>query len=148
MNVMRVGMLFVSICTATPLYAHQGPAGPSSDHVFVVSGAGKVLLDGDVLCGDVLLPQGQYRFGHRIEGERHAIVLTSSSTAPEGVVVCELRMSVLWASEVAKTTVVFADHVASGTMRLTAVQLRGEDHLHLPFPPRTAFRSTSWETGS
>lgn len=114
------------------LGAHPGHDDGPVDEVFKVGKNGDVKIGHDVAIGDLVLSRGRYRFEHRIEAERHTIVLTAIGRKDGSERVYEIPMRLMSSREVAKRSAIFAKEAADHSLRLTIVQVAGESVDHVP----------------
>ena len=113
--------------------AHDGPHGGPDAVTFKVGKNGEVNVRQDVKFGTVLVRRGKYMFEHRLDGERHVVVLTGAARKDGAVPVqYELPTSVLSSRQVAKRTAVCAKELADRSLVVTMVEVTGERAEHLP----------------
>lgn len=121
------------ILMATQASAHDGPHGGPDEVTYKVGKNGEVNVREDMHFGSFPVKRGKYRFEHRVDGERHIVVLTEAARkdgAAPGVY--ELPTEVLPARQVAKQTAVYAKELANGSLVVTMVEVAGELGEHLP----------------
>ena len=113
--------------------AHDGPHGGPDEVTFKVGKNGEVNLRQDVRFGSVLVKRGKYTFAHRLDGERHAVVLTEDARKEGGTpVVYEVPTNVISSRQVAKRTAVYARELADRSVTVTMIEVTGEPNEHLP----------------
>lgn len=113
--------------------AHDGPHGGPDEVTFSVGKNGEINLRQDVKCGTFLVKRGKYVFAHRLDGDRHVVVLTEVARKDGGPsVVYELPMQLLAARQIAKRTALYAKEQADRSLVVTVVEVAGEKGEHLP----------------
>jgi hypothetical protein len=112
---------------------HDGPhVGPDGE-VFNVGKKGDVKIGLDVAIGDVLVKKGKYLFEHRMEGDRHMLVLTGLETkngieAP----VHQIPMRFITSKDAVKKSALFAERLRDRSYRVSVIQIAGESGDHMP----------------
>ena len=128
-------MVVVASLTLMGAYAsaHDGPHGGPDEVTFKVGKNGEFNVRQDVKFGGVLVKRGKYVFEHKLDGERHLVVLTEAARKDGAApVVYELPTSVLPARQVAKRTAMYAKEQHDRSLVVTIVEVTGERAEHLP----------------
>ena len=110
--------------------AHPDDENPS-DEIFNVGKSSEVKIGQDVSAGKVRVKRGKYLFEHRVDGERHTIVLTGvGKDASERAY--EILMRLFASAEVAKRSALIARESKDHTLHVVMVQVAGEAGDHVP----------------
>ena len=134
----RIGIVTKAAVVSLVLFgpyvsAHDGPHGGPDEVTFKVGKNGEVNLRQDVKFGSVLVKRGKYAFEHRLDGERHVVVLTEGARKDGGTpVVYEVPTNVISSRQVAKRTAVYAKELADRSVTVTMIEVTGERNEHLP----------------
>ena len=113
--------------------AHDGPHGGPDEVTFNVGKNGELNLRQDVKFGSVVVRRGKYAFEHRLDGERHLVILTESARKDGGTpVVHQVPTNVISSRQVAKRTAVYAKELTDRSVVVTMIQVTGEQTEHLP----------------
>ena len=113
--------------------AHDGPHAGRADATFKVGKKGQVRIGEDLRAGALLIQKGTYRFDHRVEEDRHVIVLTKVDKTTEHSPV-ELAMRLLPSRTPMKRTAILAHEPDRGPLDLTTVEVIGELGEHVLEP--------------
>lgn len=136
-------MWMAGLATAVLLHSGVITAHPEdedpSDEIFTVGKTGEVKIGHDVSAGSVLVKRGKYLFEHRVDGERHIIVLTGvGKDASERLY--EIPMRLFASAKVAKRSALIARESKDHTVHITLVQVAGEGGDHIPEPQSAGTR--------
>lgn len=103
------------------------------EQVIKVGKSGNITLSQDTMVGDAKLPAGDYQVKHRVEGSDHLIHFkqlyshkTGGVKAHPGEIKCKLEAL---NQKVTQTAVFLAKE--DGTMRITRIEIGGENVAHL-----------------
>ena len=112
---------------------HDGPHVGLDGEVFNVGKKGDVKIDLDVVIGDVLVKKGKYLFEHRIDGDRHILVLTGLD-AKNGIEapVHQINMRFITSRNAVKKSALFAERLRDRSYRVRVIQIAGESGDHMP----------------
>jgi hypothetical protein len=113
-------------------WAHDGHDDGPAEQAFKVGKNGEVKFGEDVKMGSLLVKKGRYVLEHRVEGNRHFIVLTSAERSEQAPAVYDVPMTVVASKVAAKKSAVFAAEGKDRSLRVTVVQIGGEKFDHLP----------------
>ena len=125
----------VLLAVAPLLAAHPGHDDGPVDEVFKVGKKGDVNIRHDLAAGGVLIKRGKYLFEHRVEGERHTIVLTGTGRKDGTEPRYEMPMRLISGGETVKRSAIFAKEAADHSLYLTIIEVAGEDVEHVPVAP-------------
>ena len=132
---MTSGMRWIAgLAAASVVWAAEGVAAhPDHDdpnaQVFNVGKNGEVKID-DVTVGAIQVKKGKYLFEHRVDAERHIIVLTGLGKDAERTY--EIPMRVYASTEVPKRSALIAKETKNHTLEVTVIDVAGEAGDHLP----------------
>lgn len=127
-------VLAVSACLApsTPA-AHDGPHGGPDEVALRAAKNGEINLREDVTVGTALVTRGKYLLTHRLDDDRHVIVLTGAAPKKGEVpVVHEVPTQLLVSRDVPKRTTLYARELAKRRLVAIMVEIAGEQAEHIP----------------
>ena len=126
------------IASVAPLAAHDGPHGTGpTDRTFKVGKNGDVKIGMDVLIGETLVKKGKYLFEHRVDGDRHILLLTQiqkGNTVGEGY---EVELKLRPSGERVKKSALVAAEQRDRMYRVITVQIAADNAEYLPMTART-----------
>lgn len=129
-----VGLGMVMLLFLAPrVLAHEGHDDGPTEQTFKIAANGEVKFGEDVRFGDFVVKKGKYVLEHRIDGERHLITLSAvtkaETTAP---VVYDVPTQTVLSKVPVKKSAVYAVEGADRLLRVSVVQISGENVDHLP----------------
>lgn len=126
--------LVVLLFVAPRVLAHEGHDDGPTEQTFKIATNGEVKFGEDVRFGDFLVKKGKYVLEHRVDGERHVIVLSAVTKAETKTpVVYDVPTQTVVSKLPVKRSAVFAAEGTDHLLRATVVQIAGENIDHLPF---------------
>lgn len=132
---MSVKWMIVAVLCAVgiaSLAAHDGHGEGPTGRTFTVGKKGDVNIREDVKVGGDVLKRGKYMFEHRVDGERHVIVLTGIVKKDIAPPVYEIPTRTVPSREMAKKSVFVATELADHSLRVGVVHVAGEPLDHVP----------------
>lgn len=116
-----------------PAAAHDGPHG-GPDEVAIRAGKnGEINLRENLTVGTALVARGKYILTHRLDDERHVIVLTAAAPKKGEVpVVHEVPTQLLVSRNVPKRTTLYARELANRRLVALMIEIAGEQAEHVP----------------
>ena len=132
MTVKFVAIAAACLVAVAQLGAHDGPHNGPSGGTFSVGKKGDVNIREDVKIGNDTLKRGKYLFEHRVEGDRHLIVLTEVVKKDVAPLAYEIPTRVLSVRQAAKRSVLVADELADHSLRVGVIHVAGEALEHFP----------------
>lgn len=119
---------------APRVLAHEGHDDGPTEQTFKIAANGEVKFGEDVRFGDFLVKKGKYVLEHRVEGERHVIALSAvTKAATKAPVVYDVPTQTLVSKVPVKKSAVYAVEAADHVLRVSVVQIAGENADHIPF---------------
>jgi hypothetical protein len=111
--------------------AHDGHDGPTG-RTFTVGKKGDVNIREDVKVGGDILKRGKYLFDHRVDGDRHLIVLTGIVKNDVVPPVYEIATRTIAAREPATKSAFVAKELPDHSLQVGVVRVAGEALEHVP----------------
>lgn len=124
--------IVASLILSSPVLAHEGHDDGPTEQTFKIAANGEVKFGEDVRFGDILIKKGKYVLEHRIDGERHVIVLSATTKAGTSAAMYTAATETLAAKVTVKKSAVYATEGKDRILRVTVVQIVGENLDHLP----------------
>ena len=122
LSIVVSGLFLLGVAYAT---AEESP-----HHQIKVGKTGAMRLDQETRIGEIVLPPGEYRFVHRVEGGDHYVHFSKAKRTGHdvhpGEVRCQLEALSKKASQTAITTM-----DEGGTRRITRIEVAGENVAHV-----------------
>ena len=131
-RIAALGMVASLVLAAPVVVAHEGHDDGPTEQTFKIAANGEVKFGEDVRFGDVLIKKGKYVLEHRIDGERHLIVLSAVTKAGATVATYSTVTETLAAKVPVKKSALYAAEGKDRVLRVTVVQIAGENLDHLP----------------
>jgi hypothetical protein len=133
----RIELTVVSVAiaflTLGEVAAHDGPHGGPDEVTFRVGKNGEINLRQDLKFGTSLVKKGKYAFEHRLDGDRHLVVLTEVARKDgASPVAYELPTRLIPAQKAANRTSLYAREATDRSLVVTMVEIAGEASEHLP----------------
>ena len=129
---LRLAVILTSV-TAFLMLTSSFAMAKGKEEVIKVGKNGDITLSQETMVGDVKLPAGDYQVKHRVEGSDHLIHFkqlyshkTGGVKAHPGEIKCKLEPL----NQKVTQTAVFLDK-EDGTMRITRIEISGENVAHL-----------------
>ena len=124
--------IVATLIVSSGALAHEGHDDGPTEQTFKIAASGEVKFGEDVKFGDVLIKKGKYVLEHRIDGERHLIVLSAVTKAAATVSTYVAATETLAAKVPVKKSAFYATEGKDRILRVTVVQIAGENLDHLP----------------
>ena len=121
----HVVAIAISVGLAVGISAHDGPHTGRADATFKVGKNGQVKIGEDLRIGALVVKKGTYLFEHRVEEQRHVVMLTKVDKVTEHSPF-ELPMRLLPTKAPMKRTAILAYEPDRGPLELTTVEVAGE----------------------
>lgn len=113
--------------------AHDGPHGGPDEVALRAGKNGEINLREDVTFGTALVKRGKYILAHRVDDDRHVIVLTAAGQRKGEVpAVHELPTQLLVSRDVPKRTTLYARELANRRLVAIMIEIAGEQAEHIP----------------
>lgn len=122
-----------TVCAAGQVtLAHDGHDGPTG-RTFTVGRNGAVNIREDVKVGaEAVVRRGTYLFEHRVDGDRHLILLTGISKKGQPGAVYELSTQPFPARDAARRSVLVARELSDHSLQIAIIHVAGEALEHAP----------------
>jgi hypothetical protein len=111
---------------------HDGPHDGPTGRTFTVGKNGDVNIREDVKVGADILRKGKYQFEHRVDGDRHLIVLTGIVKKDAVAPIYEIPTMTMKSREAAKRSVFVAKELLDHSLQVGVVHVAGEALEHVP----------------
>lgn len=123
--------LVAGLVSGPALSAHDGHD-DVTEQTFKVGNKGEVRFSEDMKMGDILVKKGRYVLEHRIDGNRHVLVLRDALRSEAGAgPAYEMPTEVLSSKLPVKKSAIYASE-RDNLLQVTVVQILGENIDHLP----------------
>ena len=132
---MRTKLMIVAALCAAGIgvaRAHEGHESGPVGRTFTVGKKTDVNIREDVKVGADILKRGKYFFEHRVDGDRHVIVLTGIVKKDVVPSIYEIPTRTIPTREMAKKSVFVAGELADHSMQVRVVHVAGEALEHIP----------------
>ena len=113
--------------------------GPRTE-IFRVGKNGQVNIRYDVILGVERVKRGKYLFAHAVEGEAHRIALSRIDKKANAQAPFDVPVQIIPRRETAKRTAIIAKEAADRSLRVTLIEVAGENVEHIPQPTTRATR--------